>query len=130
MPCRLQPGLVQSALGMGIAGSGAGELISEGVLAIEMGAVAEDLDMTIQTFSAHFETFYADTYVVVAPDHALLPKLLQSVADKDKILAYCKKMLDERDLNAEQEPDGIFTGRYIEDPVTKMDLPIWVANLP
>jgi dihydrolipoamide dehydrogenase len=34
-------------LGVGIAGSGAGELIGEGTLAIEMGASAEDLKLTI-----------------------------------------------------------------------------------
>jgi dihydrolipoamide dehydrogenase len=34
-------------LGVGIAGSGAGELIAEGTLAIEMGATAEDLKLTI-----------------------------------------------------------------------------------
>ena len=34
-------------LGVGIAGSGAGELIGEGVLAIEMGTTAEDLKLTI-----------------------------------------------------------------------------------
>ncbi len=34
-------------LGVGISGSGAGELIAEGVLAIEMGASAEDLKMVI-----------------------------------------------------------------------------------
>jgi dihydrolipoamide dehydrogenase len=34
-------------LGVGIAGSGAGELIAEGTLAIEMGATAEDLKLSI-----------------------------------------------------------------------------------
>jgi dihydrolipoamide dehydrogenase len=34
-------------LGVGIAGSGAGELIGEGTLAIEMGATAEDMKLTI-----------------------------------------------------------------------------------
>jgi dihydrolipoamide dehydrogenase len=34
-------------LGVGIVGSGCGELIAEGVLAIEMGATAEDLKLTI-----------------------------------------------------------------------------------
>ena len=34
-------------LGVGIAGAGAGELIAEGVLAVEMGATAEDLKLTI-----------------------------------------------------------------------------------
>lgn len=43
-------------LGMGIVGSGAGELISEGVLAIEMGAVAQDLDLTIHPHPTLSET--------------------------------------------------------------------------
>ena len=37
----------QRILGVGIVGAGAGDLISEGALAIEMGAVAEDLALTI-----------------------------------------------------------------------------------
>jgi leucyl-tRNA synthetase len=98
---------------------------SEGLL---FTAKVKDLDMNIQTFSAHFEAFYVDTYVVIAPDHSLLSQLLEGVTNKAEILAYCKKILDERDLNAEQEPDGIFTGRYIQDPVSGTDLPIWVAN--
>lgn len=43
-------------LGMGIVGSGAGELIAEGSLAIEMGALAEDLDMTIHPHPTLSET--------------------------------------------------------------------------
>ena len=37
----------QRIRGVGIAGAGAGELIAEGVLAVEMGATAEDLRLTI-----------------------------------------------------------------------------------
>ncbi len=43
-------------LGVGIAGPGAGELIAEGVLAIEMGAVAEDLARTIHPHPTLSET--------------------------------------------------------------------------
>ena len=42
----LEPGTGR-VLGVGIAGAGAGELIAEGVLAVEMGATAEDLKLTI-----------------------------------------------------------------------------------
>lgn len=52
-------------LGVGICGVGAGELISEGVLAIEMGAVAEDIAASIhphptlsETIMEAAETFY------------------------------------------------------------------------
>ncbi len=43
-------------LGMGIAGSGAGELIAEGILAVEMAAVAEDLALTIHPHPTLSET--------------------------------------------------------------------------
>ena len=43
-------------LGVGIAGSGAGELIAEATLAIEMGATAEDLKLTIHAHPTLSET--------------------------------------------------------------------------
>jgi dihydrolipoamide dehydrogenase len=43
-------------LGVGVGGPGAGELIGEGVLAIEMGAVAEDIALTIHAHPSLSET--------------------------------------------------------------------------
>jgi dihydrolipoamide dehydrogenase len=43
-------------LGVGLCGPGAGELIAEGVLAIEMGATVEDLDLTIHPHPTLSET--------------------------------------------------------------------------
>jgi dihydrolipoamide dehydrogenase len=43
-------------LGVGLAGSGAGELIAEGALAIEMGATASDLKLTIHPHPTLSET--------------------------------------------------------------------------
>jgi dihydrolipoamide dehydrogenase len=43
-------------LGVGIAGVGAGELIAEGVLAIEMGATVEDMRLTIHAHPTLSET--------------------------------------------------------------------------
>lgn len=43
-------------LGVGLVGSGAGELITEGALAIEMGATAEDLALTIHPHPTMSET--------------------------------------------------------------------------
>jgi dihydrolipoamide dehydrogenase len=46
----------ERVLGVGIVGPGAGELIAEGVLAIEMGAVARDLALTIHAHPTLSET--------------------------------------------------------------------------
>lgn len=62
-------------LGMGLCGVGAGELIAEGVLAIEMGAVAEDLATSIhphptlsETVMESAESFHG------SPTHLFIPK--------------------------------------------------------
>lgn len=46
----------EQVLGMGIVGAGAGELIAEGVLAIEMAALASDLELTIHPHPTLSET--------------------------------------------------------------------------
>lgn len=91
-------------------------------------AKVKDMDLEVQTFSAHFEAFAADSYVVIAPDHKLLQELLEGISNKQEILDYCKKMIHERNKNKDAAVDGIFTGRYMQDPVSGKDLPIWVAN--
>lgn len=91
-------------------------------------APIKDTNLTLETFSAHFEAFGADTFVVIAPEHPFLEKLLEGVPNKQEILDACKQMIDERDRNEKPELRGIFTGRYIVDPVGNGDLPIWVAN--
>ncbi len=99
---------------------------SEGLI---FSAPVKDSNLIIQTFSAHFESFAADTFVVIAPDHPLLDQLLMGVHNKEQILEFCKAILERRKENIElKEPYGIFTGRYIVDPVGDGDLPIWVAS--
>ena len=61
-------------LGVGIAGAGAGELIAEGVLAVEMGATADDLKLTIhphptlsETLMESAEVFFGQSTHVFKP---------------------------------------------------------------
>jgi len=101
---------------------------SEGLL---FTAPVKDTNLTLQTFSAHFEAFYADTFVVIAPDHPFLPELLEGIENKQAILDYCDELIEkriERGFEEEKESEGIFTGRYIVDPIGNGDLPIWVAS--
>jgi len=101
---------------------------SEGML---FSAPVKDTKIEIQTFSAHFEAFMADTFVVIAPDHPLLPTLLEGIENKQEILDFASKIVEKRDSTGyenDEEPEGIFTGRYITDPVGNGDLPIWVAS--
>lgn len=94
-------------------------------------APVKDTSLTIQTFSAHFEACYADTFVVIAPDHPFLPELVKGTPDEKNVLAFSKELIRkriERGFEEEKETEGIFTGRYIVDPLGNGELPIWVAS--
>ena len=90
----------------------------------------KDMDLELKTFCKRFESCYADSFVVIAPDHPLLPKLLEGVNNKEEIEQACKRMISKKlEKNYDEaEFEGIFTGRYIVDPLGNGDLPIWVAS--
>jgi dihydrolipoamide dehydrogenase len=63
----------ERVLGVGIVGYGAGELISEGVLAVEMGAIAKDIALTVhphptlsETLMEAAEAFYGHATHIMA----------------------------------------------------------------
>ena len=100
---------------------------SEGML---FTAPVKDTNLSIETFSAHFEAFRADTFVVVAPDHPLLSRLIRNTPQEKEVHEFAEQLLRKRVAGGyeQREPEGIFTGQYIVDPVGNGDLPIWVAS--
>jgi dihydrolipoamide dehydrogenase len=62
-------------LGVGIAGPGAGELISEGVLAVEMAALVQDVALSIHPHPSLSETLMeaAEAYHGLSP-HITAPR--------------------------------------------------------
>ncbi len=90
-----------------------------------------DTELKIESFSAHFEAFTANTFVVIAPDHPFLPTLLEGINKKDEILAAAKAMALRRDTEGPkglEQVEGIFTERYAIDIFGDEDLPIWISN--
>jgi dihydrolipoamide dehydrogenase len=67
----------ERVLGVGIVGAGAGELIAEGVLAIEMGALAKDIALTIHPHPTLSETVMESAEVFFGTStHVYRPKRL------------------------------------------------------
>lgn len=100
---------------------------SEGLL---FSAPVKNSNLILQTYSTHFASYAADTFVVIAPDHELLPELIKNYEKKDEVLKFCKQIIAQRaqDPESVKEPMGVFTGQYIIDPVGNGELQIWVAN--
>src|SRR3989338_7707522 len=76
----------------------------------------KDSDISFEVYDSVPQTFMAQTFTVVAPDHPLLKKLVEGTGREKEILSYAEKMITERaKLGVEyvKEVDGIFTGRYV-----------------
>jgi dihydrolipoyl dehydrogenase len=70
----IEPG-TERILGVGVVGTGAGEMIAEGTLAIEMGAVASDLKLTIHAHPTLSETVMESAEMFFGhATHAYRPK--------------------------------------------------------
>jgi leucyl-tRNA synthetase len=101
---------------------------SEGV---EFICKVKDLDMEMRMYNSVPQTYMAETFTVIAPEHPLINKLIEGTEYEDDVKKYVadiKKRKLEDKYSVDNELKGIFTGRYIENFCnTGKDLPIWVA---
>jgi len=93
-------------------------------------APVKDTNIKIETFSAYFEACFADTFVVIAPNHPLLKSLTDGLDNQREVLYFADNIIKKRNQLGDKykEVEGIFTGRYIVDPLGNGNLPIWVAS--
>lgn len=85
----------------------------------------------LAVFTTRPDTIYGATYMVVAPDHPLVPELIQGSPDKADIEAFIAEVTaaDESERTAEDaEKLGMFTGSYCLNPFTDKPIPIWIGN--
>jgi leucyl-tRNA synthetase len=88
-------------------------------------------EKTLKCFTTRPDTIYGVTYAVLAAEHPLLPELIQDVPNKSEIDAFIQKIRSEDKITRTAEgvkKEGIFTGRYIMNPLTNEKVPLWIAN--
>lgn len=91
----------------------------------------EGMDDAIPVYTTRVDTVYGVTYMVLAPEHPLVEKLIQGNPEADKIRAFVDKVKNENDIDRTSEAAeklGMFTGSYAIHPLTGERVPIWIAN--
>lgn len=92
----------------------------------------KDLGIEVEMYNSVPQTFRAETFTVIAPEHKLVSKLVSNTEYEKPVLDFIEKLRQKRaskDFDAEKEMEGIFTGRYIENFAgSGRDLPIWIAS--
>jgi leucyl-tRNA synthetase len=89
-----------------------------------------DSDERIDVFTTRPDTLFGATYMVLAPEHPLVPRLTTPV-QREAVDAYVSQTArrSERARLAEtHDKSGVFTGGHAIHPVTGDRLPIWIAD--
>src|SRR5919202_838721 len=88
------------------------------------------MDEKIAVFTTRPDTVYGVTYVVLAPEHPLTPKVTTEDR-KAAVEAFIQEVSEESELErtAEDKPKrGIPTGGKAINPFTGEEIPIWIAD--
>jgi leucyl-tRNA synthetase len=85
----------------------------------------------LRIFTTRIDTIYGATFMVLAPEHPRLEELLagspQEAAAREGVARL--RAQDRRQRQAGQvEKEGVFTGRYAQNPFSGERIPIWVGN--
>ena len=90
----------------------------------------DGFDDDLVVFTTRPDTLWGATYMVLAPEHALVEKITapdQADAVQQYIRKSALKSAIERE-DASREKTGVFTGTYAINPVNNEKIPIWVAD--
>ncbi|HKU18632.1 MAG TPA: leucine--tRNA ligase [Candidatus Saccharimonadales bacterium] len=95
-------------------------------------------DENITVFTTRPDTNYGATFVVLAPEHPFVQKVMnQEIVPKEgsshwqAVQHYVQKALAKSDVERQEEgrlKTGAFTGLYVTNPLNGRELPVWVSD--
>jgi leucyl-tRNA synthetase len=91
----------------------------------------DDGSEEIPVFTTRPDTLFGATFFIVAPEHPVLGRLVagrpEEEAVRDYAAAAARESAAERG-ETDRPKTGVFTGRYVINPVNGEALPVWVAD--
>ena len=87
-------------------------------------------DDTIEVFTTRPDTLWGATFMVMAPEHELIEKITTPEQKEkiDKYVTWAKNRSERERMTEVKKVTGEFTGAYGINPLTGMEVPIWVAD--
>jgi leucyl-tRNA synthetase len=84
----------------------------------------------IRVFTTRPDTLYGATYMVLAPEHALVSRIT-TPEQRAAVKAYQEQAARKSDFDRTEvakTKTGVFTGAHAINPVTNKQIPIWIAD--
>ncbi len=89
------------------------------------------LGESVRVFTTRPDTVFGATALILAPEHALVPRLIANHPQKSELQAWVKSVRDQERIAREAEgaeKDGRDTGVRAVNPFTGQEIPVWLAN--
>ncbi len=83
----------------------------------------------ITVFTTRPDTIFGATFMVLAPEHPLIPQLVNDNT-REEVEKYCQAAIKKSEIERQEnkEKSGVFTGSYAINPAIGKEIPIWVAD--
>ncbi len=91
----------------------------------------EGSDISLTCFTTRVDTIFGCTYMVLSAEHPLIEALIADNPDRAKIMDFVKSVRSEsriKRIQAFEEKNGIFTGKYVTNRVNGRKVPLWIAD--
>ncbi len=93
----------------------------------------KNYESRIKVFTTRPDTLYGATFLVVSPEHELVAKLLTKelrTENLEQVRKYVEHVCvtSEEERRESKEKTGVFSGLYALNPVTRKEIPIWIAD--
>ena len=90
----------------------------------------EGFNEKLQVFTTRPDTLFGVSYMVLAPEHPLVEKIVSS-PQKKSVREYIQKTKGISDIlrtGLDKEKTGVFTGAYAIVPASNKKVPVWIAD--
>jgi leucyl-tRNA synthetase len=86
--------------------------------------------VAVQTFTTRPDTLYGVTFLALAPEHPLLASIVapDRRAEVEAYVTGSRRLSEIERTSTEKEKSGVFTGAHAIHPLTRAEIPIWVAD--
>lgn len=84
---------------------------------------------SLRVFTTRIDTIFGATFLVIAPEHPLVSKLI-SEEQKTEVSTYLDKAKKKSELERKENKDktGVFSGSFAVNPFSKEKIPVWIAD--
>ena len=90
-----------------------------------------DSNLAFEVFTTRPDTLFGMTFAVISPEHELIKNILSMSENAEDIKKYISEASAKSEferMSITKEKTGVDTGLFVTNPLTKEQIPLWIAD--